>query len=103
MPSTSVLQDKDQTKQLVDDIDELIATLNAERYSLMQNKKKILARWKKTRSYSTLDEAQRLFEETGVLFQGQIKKDFQQLNRFQQGDHRRAPWLPAGRTLEGRD
>jgi uncharacterized protein YydD (DUF2326 family) len=28
------------------------------------------------------DEAQRLFEEAGVLFKGQIKKDFQQLIDF---------------------
>lgn len=74
--------DKDQTKQLVDDIDERIATLNAERYSLMQNKKKILASLEEDQILFNPDEAQRLFEETGVLFKGQIKKDFQQLIAF---------------------
>jgi uncharacterized protein YydD (DUF2326 family) len=75
-------QDKDQTKQLVDDIDERIAALNAERYSLNQNKKKILASLEDDQILFNPDEAQRLFEEAGVFFKGQIKKDFQQLIAF---------------------
>lgn len=75
-------QDKDRTKQLVDVIDESIATLNAERYSLNQNKKKILASLEEDQILFNPDEAQRLFEEAGVLFKGQIKKDFQQLIAF---------------------
>lgn len=74
--------DKDRTKQLVDDIDERIATLNAERYSLTQNKKKILVSLEEDQILFNPDEAQRLFEEAGVLFKGQIKKDFQQLIAF---------------------
>ena len=74
--------DKDRTKQLVDDIDERIATLNAERYSLTQNKKKVLASLEEDQILFNPDEAQRLFEEAGVLFKGQIKKDFQQLIAF---------------------
>lgn len=75
-------QDKDSTKQLVDDIDERIASLNAERYSLNQNKKKIIASLEEDQILFNPDEAQRLFEEAGVLFKGQIKKDFQQLIAF---------------------
>jgi uncharacterized protein YydD (DUF2326 family) len=75
-------QDKDSTKQLVDDIDERIASLNAERYSLNQNKKKIIASLEDDQILFNPDEAQRLFEEAGVLFKGQIKKDFQQLIAF---------------------
>ena len=75
-------QDKDRTKQLVDEIDERISTLNAERYSLTQNKKKILASLEDDQILFNPDEAQRLFEQAGVLFQGQIKKDFQQLIAF---------------------
>lgn len=75
-------QDKDSTKQLVDDIDERIASLNAERYSLNQNKKKIIASLEEDQILFNPDEAQRLFEEAGVLFKGQIKKDFQQLISF---------------------
>ena len=75
-------QDKDQTKQLVDVVDERIASLNAERYSLNQNKKKILASLEEDQILFHPDEAQRLFGEAGVLFSGQIKKDFQQLIAF---------------------
>lgn len=75
-------QDKDRTKQLVDEIDERIAALNAERYSLNQNRKKILASLEEDQILFNPDEAQRLFEEAGVLFSGQIKKDFQQLIAF---------------------
>lgn len=75
-------QDKDSTKQLVDDIDERIASLNAERYSLNQNKKKIIASLEEDQILFNPDEAQRMFEEAGVLFKGQIKKDFQQLIAF---------------------
>lgn len=75
-------RDKDSTKQLVDDIDERIASLNAERYSLNQNKKKIISSLEDDQILFDPDEAQRLFEEVGVLFNGQIKKDFQQLIAF---------------------
>jgi len=75
-------QDKDRTKSLVEDIDERIAVLNAERYSLNQNKRKILASLEEDQILFNPDEAQRLFEEAGVLFGGQIKKDFQQLIAF---------------------
>lgn len=74
--------DKDQTKQLVDGIDERIAALNAERYSLSQNKKKIIASLEEDQILFNPDDAQRLFEEAGILFKGQIKKDFQQLIDF---------------------
>lgn len=75
-------QDKGRTKQLVDEIDEAIAELNAGRYSLNQNKKKILASLEDDQILFNPDEAQRLFEQAGVLFQGQIKKDFQELIAF---------------------
>jgi uncharacterized protein YydD (DUF2326 family) len=75
-------QDKNSTEQLVDDIDERIASLNAERYSLNQNRKKIIASLEEDQILFNPDEAQRLFEEAGVLFKGQIKKDFQQLIAF---------------------
>ncbi|HEY5706322.1 MAG TPA: DUF2326 domain-containing protein [Terrimicrobiaceae bacterium] len=75
-------QDKDRTKKLVDEIDERIAALNAERYSLNLNKKKILASLEEDQILFNPDEAQRLFQEAGVFFKGQIKKDFQQLIAF---------------------
>jgi uncharacterized protein YydD (DUF2326 family) len=75
-------QDNDRTKQVVDEVDEGIATLNAERYSLSQNRKKVLASLEEDQILFNPDEAQRLFEEAGVSFKGQIKKDFQQLIAF---------------------
>lgn len=84
-------KDKETTKQLVDDIDERIASLNVERYSLNKNKKKIIASLGEERILFNLDEAQRLFKEAGVFFEGQIKKDFQQLIDFNEAitDERR--------------
>ena len=75
-------QDKDRTKLLVDDVDERISALNAERYSLNQNRKKIQVSLEEDQILFNPDDAQRLFEEAGVLFKGQIKKDFQQLIAF---------------------
>lgn len=75
-------QDKGRTKQLVDTVDEQIAALNAERYSLNQNRKKILTSLEEDQILFNPDEAQHLFEEAGVLFKGQIKKDFEQLIAF---------------------
>jgi len=76
------VEDKEHTKQLVDDINERIEALNSERYSLNQNKKKILSSLEEDQILFKPDEAQRLFKEAGVLFEGQIKKDFQQLIAF---------------------
>lgn len=85
-------QDKEKTKQLVDDIDERIAALNSERYSLSQNRKKILASLAEEEILFDPDEAQLLFKEAGILFEGQIKKDFGQLIAFNRAitDERRA-------------
>lgn len=92
-------QDKDRTRQLVDDIDERISALNAERYSLNQNKKKILASLEEDQILFNPDEAQRLFNDAGVFFKGQIKKDFQQLIAFNRAitDERRG-YLQEERT-----
>ena len=92
-------QDKDRTKELVDEIDERIASLNAERYSLNRNRKKILASLEDDQILFNPEEAQRLFEEAGVLFKGQIKKDFEQLIAFNRAitDERRG-YLQEERT-----
>jgi len=74
--------DKGRTKQVVYEIEERIATLNAKRYSLNQQRKKVLASLEEDQILFNPDEAQRLFAEVGVSFGGQIKKDFQQLIAF---------------------
>lgn len=95
-------EDKNKTRQLVDNIDERIATLNAERYSLNQNRKKILSTLAEEQILFNPDEAQKLFEEAGVFFQGQIKKDFQQLIAFNKAitDERRAYLLEERGEIE---
>lgn len=75
-------QDKERTKQLVDEIDTRIGALNSQRYSLNQTKKKIVASLEEDQILFNPVEAQRLFKEVGVLFSGQIKKDFDQLIAF---------------------
>jgi uncharacterized protein YydD (DUF2326 family) len=75
-------EDKNRTKRLVDEIDERIAALNSARYSLTQNRKKILSSLEDEQILFNPEEAERLFQEVGVLFKDQIKKDFQQLISF---------------------
>jgi len=75
-------QDKIETKQLVEQVEEQIATLNERRYSLMHNLKKIVASLEENQILFKPDEASKLFGEAGILFEGQIKRDFQQLIAF---------------------
>jgi uncharacterized protein YydD (DUF2326 family) len=75
-------QDKARTKEIVDEVDETIATLNARRYSLTQNRKKIIASLEEDQILFNPENARELFEEAGVLFKGQIRKDFDQLIAF---------------------
>lgn len=74
--------DKADTKQVVDQVDERIATLNARRYSLMQNRKKIIASLEEDQILFDPEDAGAIFQEAGILFAGQVKKDFQQLIAF---------------------
>ena len=75
-------QDKADTRQLVDQVDERIAALNQRRYSLNQNRKKVIASLEEDQILFDPDDASELFREAGVFFTGQIKRDFQQLISF---------------------
>jgi len=75
-------EDKLETKQLVDQVDERIAALNQRRYSLTQNRKKVIASLEEDQILFNPDDATELFREAGVVFAGQIKRDFQQLIAF---------------------
>ena len=75
-------QDKARTKEVVEEIDARIAALNSQRYSLSQNRKKIAASLEEDQILFNPDEAQRLFKEAGVLFTGQIMRDYDQLIAF---------------------
>jgi uncharacterized protein YydD (DUF2326 family) len=75
-------QDMAGTREVVDQLDQKIATLNARRYSLMQNRRKIIASLDEDQSLFDPEDARAIFEEAGVLFAGQLKKDYQQLLAF---------------------
>ena len=75
-------QDKADTKQIVDEVDVRIADLNQRRYSLTQSKKKVISSLEEDQILFDPENASELFREAGVLFTGQIKRDFQQLISF---------------------
>ncbi len=75
-------QDKEQTKQLVDEIDEEISSLNKKRYYLSSSQRKIKSSMKEEQILFSPEHAGKLFREMGVVFEGQIKKDFEQLLAF---------------------
>lgn len=75
-------EEKGWNKQLVDEIDNSIADLNNRRYTLNQNRKKIIDSLEEDQILFDPDAAERLFREAGVLFGGQIKRDYQQLIEF---------------------
>ena len=92
-------QDKGHTKELVDEIDDRIAALNAARYSLQQSRKRISASLEEDQILFNPDDAQIIFQQAGVLFQGQIKKDFQQLISFNRAiTEERRGYLQSERT-----
>lgn len=95
-------QDKERTKELVEEIDTRIAELNSRRYTLSQAKRKIIASLEEDQILFSPDEAQRLFSEAGVLFAGQIKKDFTQLIAFNRAitDERRGYLLEERAEIE---
>jgi uncharacterized protein YydD (DUF2326 family) len=67
-------QDKAQTKQLVDEVDGSIAELNALRYSLTHNLKKIIASLEEDQILFDPDNAKKLFEELAFYLRGRSKK-----------------------------
>jgi uncharacterized protein YydD (DUF2326 family) len=92
-------EDKAETKLLVDQVDERIAALNQRRYSLTQNRKKVIASLEEDQILFNPDDASALFREAGISFAGQIKRDFQQLISFNRAitDERRG-YLAEERT-----
>ena len=75
-------QDKEKTKLAIESLDERLAALNSKRYSLNKERKKITSSLEDDEILFDPDKAAQLFAEAGVLFHGQIKKDFQQLLSF---------------------
>jgi uncharacterized protein YydD (DUF2326 family) len=75
-------QDKQETKQIVDKLDARIAFLNQERYTLNQSRKRIQSALEEDQILFNPQTAERLFAEAGVLFPGQLTKDYDQLISF---------------------
>ncbi|MCX2929449.1 DUF2326 domain-containing protein [Mycobacterium sp. CVI_P3] len=76
------VEDKERVKQLVDQFDEQLATLNARRYTLRNSLKRISAAIDEGQILFDPDAAAELFEEAGVLFGDQLKVSFEQLIKF---------------------
>jgi uncharacterized protein YydD (DUF2326 family) len=74
--------DKEKTKTVIDELDIRIGRLNAERYSLSHSKKKIEVSIADDEILFDAKKASELFAEAGVVFAGQIRKDFEQLLSF---------------------
>ena len=75
-------QDKLKISELVGDINEKITRINKEKYYLKQNRKQIVSSISDGNVVFDTEKTQKLFNEAGVLFKGQIKKDFDQLIEF---------------------
>lgn len=75
-------QDKAESVQLVDSVDAEIAELNAKRYTVTYNLRKIATSLEDDQLLFSAKDAETLFGEAGVLFQGQIKREFSELVAF---------------------
>ena len=74
--------DTEKTKTLVDEVDTKIVRLNSERYRLMQLQKSVRKSLENEQILFDPEKARLIFLEAGVLFDGQIKQDFEQLIAF---------------------
>lgn len=75
-------EDKESIRKLVDNIDDNIVSLNSQLYQLEGRKQRLEDSLKPTRILFNTKEAGELFKEAGVFFAEQLKKDFNQLIKF---------------------
>lgn len=75
-------QDHNAVKTLVEDVDEQSTALNNQRYELRYSIAQIEKSLDKEKLLFSTTEAKKLFDEAGVLFDGQIKRSFDQLLDF---------------------
>ena len=76
------VDDKEKTKQLVDSVEHQISALNSQRYSLQRARKRVVSSLSEEKILFDPQQAEQLFLDAGVLFEGQIKRDLKQLIAF---------------------
>ncbi|MEQ9069224.1 MAG: DUF2326 domain-containing protein, partial [Gimesia chilikensis] len=76
------LQESSINTNLVEEIDEEISKLNLERYSFSSTRRRIMDSLQAEQIQFKPDVAQKLFEEAGVVFPGEVVKEFSDLIRF---------------------
>lgn len=74
--------DKEKTRTLVEQLDTDIARLNEERYAMQYGLNRIEEALKEKEVLFSPGDAEGLFAEVGVMFPGQLKKDYEQLLAF---------------------
>lgn len=75
-------EDQRTIADVVDQLDDRIVTLNDELYQLRQLYKRIDESLQQRKIAFNPDDASKLFSEAGVVWEGQLKKDFEQLIEF---------------------
>lgn len=76
------IEDESINHELVDNLEKKLAESNKKRYYLSRTVEKIANSLEKSKIIFNLEEASKLFAEAGVLFDGQIKKTYEQLIQF---------------------
>ena len=74
--------DAEKTRIVVDELDASIGQLNSDRYRLSHELKKLRESLLDDKILFNPKEAEAIFDEVGVVFDGQLKKDFVQLLAF---------------------
>ena len=76
------LQDASINTKIVSELDESIASLNGRRYAASRTQQRLLNSLKSEQIQFRPEAARKLFMEAGVLFPDQVKKEFDDLIRF---------------------
>jgi len=78
------IQDSKVNTRLVAELDDQIASLNNQRYTYSRTRRRLQESLQAEHIQFRPEMARRLFEEAGVVFPGQIVKEFEDLVRFNQ-------------------
>ena len=76
------IEESNVNQSLVEDIDRELSELNKNRYYISSGIEKLEASLNKEKIVFSTKEAKSIFEEAGVLFEGQVQKSYDELIRF---------------------